>query len=253
MNKKQKEARQHQEDIALSRGMLWVGGAIVLELLLLLVNRYYINYFVSEVDVAIALAGAMGILRIAGAAAAVLGLAWAAVRFRKGQKAGAYTIAALACGAVAVCCHVSLAFQEVGVRMLFLLVPAWAGLALIFYLYQRELFLGVTASGLAVLGLWFVRVGGTMEASACLAGIVLVTVAALLLKKSGGVARRADGEEVRILSKKAAYPPVLASCLVGLAAVLAGIFLGANVAYYLIFVMVVWLFALLVFYTVKLM
>ena len=43
MDKKQREARRHQEDIALQRGLLWVVGAVVLEALLVLVNRFYIN------------------------------------------------------------------------------------------------------------------------------------------------------------------------------------------------------------------
>ena len=38
-----------------------------------------------------------------------------------------------------------------------------------------------------------------------------------------------------------------------LAAVAAGLLIGGTAAYYLIFVMVAWLFALLVYYTVKLM
>lgn len=255
MDKNQREARRHQEDMALNRGLLWVGGAIILECLLLLVNRYYINYMVSEVDVAILFMNGMRAVRIVGTAAAVLGLVWAVLRFRKGQKVGAATAAALACGAVAVCCHVALTFQENGMRMLFLLVPAWAGLALVYYLYQREFFLGAVASGLSVLGLWFVRYkdGLGLESVLCLLGIVLVTAEALWLKQNGGVIRRADGEEIRVLSKKAVYAPVLASGLIGLTAVLLGGFLGGSITYYLIFAMVAWLFALLVFYTVKLM
>ena len=44
MDKNQREARRRQEDKAFNRGLLWVGGAIVLELLMLLVNRYYIHF-----------------------------------------------------------------------------------------------------------------------------------------------------------------------------------------------------------------
>ena len=40
MNKKNREEQSRQEDQALVRGMLWVVGAIVLEGLLFLVNRY---------------------------------------------------------------------------------------------------------------------------------------------------------------------------------------------------------------------
>ena len=57
---------------------------------------------------------------------------------------------------------------------------------------------------------------------------------------------------MRVLSKNAAYPIILVSCLASLAAVVVGL-LASSTAYYLIFVMVAWLFALLVYYTVKLM
>ena len=72
MDKKQREARRHQEDMALNRALLWVGGAIVLEVLLLLVNRYYINFRVTEVDAASFLSVALRVLRIAGAAAGLV-------------------------------------------------------------------------------------------------------------------------------------------------------------------------------------
>ena len=39
MDKRQKEDQRHQEDLALTRGLIWVGAAIVLELLLLLVKQ----------------------------------------------------------------------------------------------------------------------------------------------------------------------------------------------------------------------
>ena len=55
------------------------------------------------------------------------------------------------------------------------------------------------------------------------------------------------------MPKNTSYPLILASCLVGLLALLAAVALGANIAYYLMFAMVAWLFALLVYYTVKLM
>ena len=256
MDKKQREARRHQEDIALNRALLWVGGAIVLEVLLLLVNRYYINFRVTETEVAVAsfLSSALHVLRLAGTAAAVVCLVWAALRFRKGGKAGLPTVLALAFGAIAVCSHVAVTFQQAGMRMLFLLVPAWAGLALVYYLYHREFFLAAAAVGMSILGLWFIRYGSSamLETALILVGIVLVSAVALWLKKTGGVIHRADGSTVRILSKNASYPVILVSCLASLAAVVVGL-LAVNTAYYLIFVMVAWLFALLVYYTVKLM
>lgn len=254
MDKNQREARRRQEDQALNRGLMWVGGAIVLEFLLLLVNRYYINFRVSEVDLAEMILNTLKVLRIAGAVVGVLAMVWTVLRFRKGQKTGLTLVLALACGALAVCAHITLAFRDAGVQMLFLMVPAWAGLALIYYLYQREFFLGAVASGLSILGLWFVRCGVRvgLETILTLVGVLLVAAAALWLKKNNGVWKQGE-REVRLMPKKTSYPLILASCLVGLLALLAAIALGANLAYYLIFAMVAWLFALLVYYTVKLM
>lgn len=251
MEKDQREARRHQEDIALNRALLWVGGAIVLECLLLFVNRYYINYFVSDINIAVAVHSILRVLRIGGAVAGLLVLVWAAFQSFRGGKAGIPTVLGLVCLVLAFCAYVTLTYQKPGMQMLFLLVPAFAGLALVYYLYQRELFLAAVATGMAGLGLWFVRSGGNREAAALLAGIALVAAAALLLKKSGGVVPRANGKAARVLEADVSYGSVFLSCLIGAVAVVAAMFLGANIAYYLFFVIVAWLFALLVYYTVK--
>lgn len=254
MDKNQREARRRQEDRALNRGLLWVAGAILLEALLLFVNRYYINILTSEVDFAIMLRSVMKVVRIAGAVVGAVSLVWAALQFKKGGKVTLPTVVGLACMALAVCAHVILAFDKSGMQMLFLLVPAWAGLALVYYLYQREFFLAATASGLAAVGLWFIRFGGMgFEAGLTLVGIILVAAIALWLKKSGGVVRRSSGEEVQIMAKNTSYALILASCLVGVVALAVALLLGGIIAYYLIFAMVAWMFVLLVYYTVKLM
>jgi hypothetical protein len=84
-----------------------------------------------------------------------------------------------------------------------------------------------------------------------LIGIVLVAVSALWMKKTGGVLCPGR-EETRVLPKDTSYLLIWISCLVAAAAMGAAIALGA-LAYYLMFAMVAWLFALLVYYTVKLM
>lgn len=255
MDKNQKAAMRAQEDAALNRALIWVGGAVVLEALLLFVNRYFINFRVSEADTAILMWNVLKVVRIAGAVAGVALLVWAVLRFRKGQRAEVVTGAGLACCAAALCAHVAVAFEKSGVQMLFLLVPAWAGLALVYYLYQREFFLGAAASGLSVLGLWFVRAGGGVgiEAILALCAVAVVLAATLYLKKTGGLVPRGNGEMLRFLSKKTVYLIPMVSCAVGMAAVVLAMVMGAGVAYYLLFAMVVWLFALLVYYTVKLM
>jgi hypothetical protein len=58
---------------------------------------------------------------------------------------------------------------------------------------------------------------------------------------------------VRLLHEKTNYTMVLAGCAAAIAVQLLAIVAGSAVAYYLIFAMGAWLFALLVYYTVKML
>ena len=120
------------------------------------------------------------------------------------------------------CAQITLVFQESGVRMLFWLVPAWAALALVYYLYQREFFLSALVSGVGVLGLWFVRHAGASSVYTIGAVAVSLVLAVMMLWMS-------------------------------LAAIAIAAFVGGALSYYLLYAMVAWLFALLVYYTVKMM
>ena len=134
MDKNQREERRRQEDIALNRGLLWVGAAILMELLLMLVNKYYINYY-STVE---------------------------------------------------------------SINMV--------------YAFD--------------------------------AGLKAVRIVALIALA---------GREVRVLPAEAGYSLIFLTLAVNVVAVAAAAVMGGNVGYYLIYVLVAWLFALLVYYTVKMM
>lgn len=257
MDKEQKKAQQHQEDAALNRGLLWVAGAIVLEFLLLMVNKYYINFRVTAGAIATAEAifQVLKAARWVGLIGLVASLVWAWVRLRNKGTCGALPGAvAGACGAVAVCSYVTIAFNATGVRMLFLLVPAWAGLALVYYLYQREFFFSGAAAGIAAVGLWLVRTSGGKMIYSALAVLLLAALAgaALLLDKNHGVLKQGE-KTLRLLPGKAKYTIIYVTCIGGIAAIAAAQFLGGAVAYYLLYAVVAWVFALLVYYTVKMM
>jgi len=253
MDKKQREERRRQEDIALQRGLLWVAGAIVLEALLVLVNRYYINYYTNEINIALAFDRTLRFLRIAAPVAAVLALGWTLWQLKEKKKFALPLILAIAFAAVSVCIHVAVKFQGPGMSMLFWLVVAWAVLALVYYIYQREFFLAASACGMSVLALWFVRYGafGRLETILLLAAILLVGGAVCWFRKSDGLLPGKD--PLRFLPKQTDYKVPLATCAASPIAVIAAMVLGGTAAYYLIFVMVAWLFALFVYYTVKLM
>ena len=83
------------------------------------------------------------------------------------------------------------------------------------------------------------------------AAIILVGAVSLWMKKSDGVLP--GKEPIQFLPKKTNYAVLLVTCLASLAAVVVAMLAGDTVAYYLVFVMIAWLFALFVYYTVKLM
>jgi len=254
MDKKQREDRRRQEDKALNRGLLWVGGAILLELLLLFVKRWYVDVKTSEIDQMLMMDTALRVVRIGGAILLAACLVWLFVQLRNKKSGALPAVLALTGGALVICAHVVLTFPENGMQMLFLLVPAWAGLALVYYLYQREFFLAASAAGMAAVGLWFIRVRGGLglETGLAILGIVLVLAVTLMVRKGDGVLSLA-GAKIEVLPHGSSCALALASCLVSAAAILLGVAMGVTAAYYLIFVMAAWLFGLLVYYTVKMM
>ena len=88
MDKNQREVRLRQEDADLNRGLLWVVGAVLLECLLMVVNRWYINFYPAEIGVAEAILNVMRVLRVGGGIVGILALVWSALCFRKGSRAG---------------------------------------------------------------------------------------------------------------------------------------------------------------------
>ena len=252
MNKRQQEEQRRSEEQALKQGLLWAATAVVLEVLLFFVNRYAFDFDATAQGVAIAetMRTVLSALRLVGAAACVLGIALLVMQQMKKIGKSAWPIVAFAAGVVVkVCAHVALKYQSTGMRMLYLLVPVLGGLALSYYIYHREFFVAAVACVLAVLGLWFVRVGGmSAEVIGTILFCVAVLVAVLKLKRGNGCLK-----DVRLLHEKTNYTVVLASCAAAIAVQLLAVVAGSAVAYYLIFAMGAWLFALLVYYTVKML
>ncbi len=254
MDRSEREARRHEEDRALNRALIWVGVAIILEFLLVLVNRYYINYTTSteSINRVLAIQAALIGLRWVSLAALVVCVVWMLLRLSKNANAALPAVLCIAAGMLLLCSHVILNFRDTGLRMLFWLVPAWAALALVYYLYQKEFFFSALFSGLGVLGLWFVRHAGAASWYTILIVVVIVLLAGgvFLLKKKNGVLALGKGK-AHLLPEEASYSLVFLSALVSLVVVALATFVGGSLAYYLLYAMVAWLFALLVYYTVK--
>ena len=254
MDRNEREARRHQEDRALNKALIWVGVAIVLEFLLVLVNRYYINYNTSteSINRVLAIQAALVGLRWASLAALVVCVVWMLVQLSKNGNAVLPGVLAIAAGGLLLCSHVILTFRDAGLRMMFWMVPAWAALALVYYLYQREFFFSAVISGLGLLGLWFVRHASPLGLYTILVVVVLVllTLGLFLLKKKDGLFQLGKGK-ARLLPAEANYSLIFLSFVVSLVVIALAAFVGGSMAYYLLYAMVAWLFALLVYYTVK--
>ena len=219
MDKNQREERRRQEDIALNRGLLWVGAAILMELLLMLVNKYYINYYstVESINMVYAFDAGLKAVRIVALIALAASAVWCFLRFSREGRTGTMPLVLVAAfSAVTAIAHITICFKDAGVRMLFLLVPAWAALALVYYLYQREFFYSAFYTGLGTMLLWMLRhKDSTVDPSSSrLTTYVFLAIVAILMvlglvmllqaRKNGGVWSLA-GREVRVLPAEAGY------------------------------------------------
>lgn len=262
MENSKRADRKKQEDIALTRALIWFAAAMVLEFLLLLVNKYYVNFTADSLSIRLALAMET-VLKIT-AAAGLIGAAISGVRGWKRMSAdGALPFMSIVVTAFLLAVGLSsvliVLFYRPAVQLLYLLVPAGAVLALVYYLYQKEFFFSACGVGIGMLGLWLVRKNiGTHDLLvglyAVAGAIVLLAILllALKLKKNHGVLDM-GGKKYEALPKQSNFMLIVLSCVVSLLALVAGLLLGGAVAFYLLFVLLGWLFVLLVYYTVKMM
>lgn len=209
MDYNEREAQRRQEDRDLNRALIWVGAAVVLEFLLSLINKYYINFRTTpeSINLALAISAALNGLRWVSLAALAACVVWVVLRLKQGGRAGLQLSLAAVSAALYLCAQITLVFQESGIRMLFWLVPAWAALALVYYLYQREFFLSALVSGVGVLGLWFVRHAGASSFYTIGAVAVILVLAVMMLWLKGHGGRLFSGEAGQLLPEEAGIPP----------------------------------------------
>lgn len=259
MDKKKRSAQKQLEDRTLDRVLLWFGAAVLIELLVLLANRFYINYRVGEINFVAGLDKFIWILGYVALAAAVVGAVWAWRSWQGGEHRSFPAACAFFFLVLGLSCFVIRKFKESGVQLLQVAVPVVAVLALIYYLYQREFFCITALSGMGLLALWIYRRsnGGHLVllytylavlAVLLLGGVLL----ARALQKGDGILRR-GGQELRLLPRGANYATIYATCGFIAACVIAAFLLGSAAAYYIFLVLVAWIFVMAVYYTVKLM
>lgn len=257
MDKRKKE-KKAQEDQALNRVLLWFGGAVLLEFLVLLLNRFYVNFDTSGIELAYGLARFLKVMVWVSFACAAASLLWAILWRRKRRNIFwpvALTVIWLALG---ICALVASVWQAVGVQFLYVIVPVVAVLALIYYLYQREFFLVGVLGALGLFALWSYRKLIGVQPKPVY--VIFALVAALTLAAAGlifllqrGKGRLPGKKGARVLSAKANYALLYLGCLVNAVSMICTLVCGLGTAYVLLFVVVAWLFAVAIYYTVRLM
>ncbi|MCI8594382.1 MAG: hypothetical protein HFF09_03885 [Oscillospiraceae bacterium] len=262
MAKEKKATQPRKDDAVINKIFVWFISAVVLECILFLVNRFYVDVHPTDGGVAImvAISYIVKVVPFVGVIAAALFAIRGMTFAKKGQDAGKYAVGCILSLVVALCSFIIWRFYDAGVKFLYVLVPVIAVLALIYYLYQREFFLSALVCGLGVTGLWAVRRGGmeNHKVLLCLLLAVTIVVAAVSLalaakaRSNKGVVKL-GGRNIQMFSAKTNYVVLMISCAVGCVALAAGMVLGSIVSYYLLFVLAAWLVAMLVYHTVKMM
>lgn len=257
MNKKEQQAqRAKQEDVVLNKVLWWIVGSVILEALLLLLNRVYVNYTASEIEFAYSLRGVFKVLAIVLPICFVVlvGL-WLAAR-KSGKLVKLTGVLALIALILAVCAVIVRIFDVSGVKFLYIAVPVVAVLALIYYLYQREFFVSAVFCALGLLGIKLLpRVrGASLVGYAYAVALAVLLVAAVVLfrmmQKSQGKLT-VKGTPMQVFPKGANYALLYVTCALVAVVAIAAVMMGALTLLY--GVLVAWLLILAVYYTVRLM
>lgn len=253
-------AREQMEDRAFNRMLLWLAATVVVEVVMLLVNRFYVHARVEELSALPALHTMLGIAPIAGILLCALFLYWGS-RLHKREDIPQDGMLQFVLAAAFLCmglgCWVMRNYGVAGAPMVLGLVPALGVLMLVFYLYQKEFFGCAIAGGLGILGMWLYRsaASGSTYYGYLVVSLVIIVLGVVLagnLKKKDGV-MTIKGKEFAVLQPGAAYLAYYLTAVISAVILLAPLALGAAVAYYAIWVMAAWLFILAVYFTSKLM
>ena len=252
--KGKRQRHQSEEDRTFNQMLLWLAGAVVAELLLLLLQKAYVEMIWGGI-LAEGILKVFRILSVAGLVAALGCVGWGVA----GSKGGKSILLPVIIGSVSICLWLVAVVSRVlfpnGVRTLMLFPAATAVLIIIFFLYQRPFFYNAMLTGGGMLALWLhgrYYMNHPRAIIACVAGgVVVLAVAAVLALQL----KRNDGKlgKARIVPPNSNYIMTWITCCVTAAAMVLGLILGVSLSLYLLYVLVGWLFAQAVFFTVKMM
>ena len=236
--KGKREFRNKEEDVVFNRMLLWLGGAVLVELLILLMQKLYVEMIFGP-GLASVLFGFFQVFSIVGAGKS------AALPMSLAGAAALLWIISLV---------IYLLFDE-GIRILMMLPAAGAVLILIFFLYQRPFFYNALLTAGGLLALWmhgkYYMDHPNLIRACVVGGVILLAGAAAL----AFLLRKNDGKlaGIRVLPEGSNYMMTWLTCGVTAAAMVLALILGVGLSQYLLYGLVGWLFAQAVFFTVKMM
>ena len=247
--------KEQLEDRAFAQMLLWVATAVVVEVIMLLLNRFYVHARVSELGFKVPMYKVLTAFPIVGTILFVVFLV-AAVKVRRSDSLHDGTLqAAVACTGFG---GLLLRNMETAIApMVLVVVPALGVLMMVYYLYQREFFASVLVGALGLLGLWLFRSFGT--GTMYYGCLILALVVALVGVVLAGKAKAKDGvitlggQDYQLFQPESTYLAFFLTVVITAVLLLAPLALGAAMAYYGIWAMAAWLFILAVYFTSKLM
>lgn len=259
---KNKELQRKQEDAAFAHGLWWVGGAVLMELLLIMIYQFYYNFGATEASITRAvitekvLWGALWVCPVLFIAAAVLGF----LQFKKTGTICYKIEGALGLsGALSAISFMTLAFHAEGCSVMMMFIPAAGILAFFFFLYPHDFFYSAGICGFGALMLWMTWHKTASNSILIVAGTVKIVVVAALLCWGASLLKKSDGKlklmghSVRFLPHDAIYPVIFGSAALTALLTVAGFVVGGYAAYYMIYVLAAWIFAMAVYYTVRML
>ncbi len=246
--------RRSEDDKVFNRMLLWLAGAVVVELLLFLLQKVYVE-MIFEGLVALALSKFFMVFSVAGVVIAVGCLAWAVMNQRTNKPVLLPVVIAAVAAGLWVVSLLSYFLWDEGVRILMMFPAAAAVLIIIFFLYQRPFFYNAMLTGGGLLALWLHRqyyMNHPRLITACVIGGVVVLAAAAVLAFQ---LSKTDGKlgRIRVMPVDSNYLMTFLTCGITAVVMVLGLVLGVSMSQYLMYVLVGWLFAQAVFFTVKMM
>ena len=255
-----KAEKQRQEDIALTKVLYWIVGAVVLEFLLLMTQKYFINFTVDEfgINLAVAIASAIKVVTFAGIIAGVAVLVLARARWKKGKQGVFFWAVGLFLILLGVYSALVWQFNATGVEFLIFANVVFAVLAFVYDIYQTEFFAVAVTCAAGMLGI-YIRFAGssgirTYVALGLMVVVLVVVAAVAAAAQHGEGALTLKDKKIELLPKTANYILIYVSCALMAVVLIASLIIGTGVGemvYYA--VPTAWVLIMAVYYTVKLM